>query len=157
MSGKEAITKTLCTLKIEEEMFAYFELLHNNFNHVGKVRLQRFIIRTYSGVNQSWLSQIVKEFRCECERFDGAWRHPIVALPREPASNNKVCMHLLFFEGIIVLHVMCMFVHLSSSTIVKRNLSKDVGRAFLANWVNYHGAPRRILSDTGGMFGSDHF
>ena len=64
--------------------------------------------------------------------------HPIVALPREPVFNDEVCMELLFFEGIIVLHVMCMFTHLWSSTMVNEKVSKDVGSAFLTNCVNYY-------------------
>ena len=94
---------------------------------MGRGLLQRFFVRKHSGFNQSWLSQIVKDFCCECERFEGSRRHPIVAQPREPVFSDKFCMDLLLFEVIIVLHVMCMFTHLSSSTIVKRKVSKDVG------------------------------
>ena len=66
-------------------------------------------------------------------------------------------MDLLFTQNVIILHVMCMFTHVSSSAIVRSKLSKEVGKAFVNSWVNYYGVPRRILSDTGGELGSDHF
>ena len=66
-------------------------------------------------------------------------------------------MGLLFIQNVIILHVMCMCTHLSSSTIVRSKVSKEVGKAFVSSWVNYYGVPRRILWNTGGEFGSDHF
>ena len=103
------------------------------------------------------LREVVSEFHCSCEKFDKAGRHPVAALPREPGFNKEICMHLLFIQNVIILHVMCMFTHLSSSAIVRSKVSKEVGKAFVNSWVNYYGIPRRILSDTGGEFGSDHF
>ena len=113
--------------------------------------------RVYEGVDKILLKEIVSEFNCCCEKFDKAGRHPVAALPEELGFNDEVCMDLLFIQNVIVLHVMCMFTHLSSSTIVSWNVLKEVGKAFVNSWVNYYGVPRMILSDTGGEFGSDHF
>ena len=55
-------------------------------------------------------------------------------------------MDLLFIQNVIILHVMCMFTHLSSSTVVRSKVSTEVGKAFVNSWVNYYGVPRRILS-----------
>ena len=40
---KEMMSKTPSTLKSKKELAAYFRLLHVKFNHVGKVRLQKFL------------------------------------------------------------------------------------------------------------------
>ena len=40
---------------------------------------------------------------------------------------------------------------------MRSKVSKDFRKALVNSWVNYFGVPRRILSDTGGEFGSDHF
>ena len=113
--------------------------------------------RVYEGVDKIFLKEILSEFHCSFEKFDKAVRHPVAALPREPGFNDEVCMDLLFIQNMIVLHMMCMFTHLSSSTVVRLKVSKEVGKAFVNSWVNYYALPRRILSETGCEFGSDHF
>ena len=84
------------------------------------------------------LKEVVSEFHCSCEKFDKAGRHPVAALPREPGFNEEVCMDLLFIQNVIILQVMCMFTHLSSSAIVRSKVSKEVGKAFVNSWVNYY-------------------
>ena len=65
----------------------------------------------------------------------------MAAIPREPGFNEEVCMDLLFIQNVIILHVMCIFTHLSSSAIVSSKVSNEVGKAFENSWVNYYGLP----------------
>ena len=44
------------------------------------------------------LTEFVAEFQCDCDKFDGAKRHPVVALPRDLAFNNEIVMDLLFIN-----------------------------------------------------------
>ena len=49
------MSKTPSTLKSKKELAAYFRLLHVKFNHVGRMRLQKFLNRVYEGIDQTWL------------------------------------------------------------------------------------------------------
>ena len=144
-------------LRRKKDLGNHFRTLHEKFNHVGKTGLQDLLERVYEGVDNALLNEIVSEVHCSCEKFDKAGRHPVAALPQEPGFNEEFCMDLLFIQNVIILHVMCMFTHLSSSAIVRSKVSKEVRKAFVNSRVNYCGVPRRIFSDTGGEFGSDHF
>ena len=93
---KEMMSKTPSTPKSKKELAAYFRLLDVKFNHVGKVRLQKLLNRFYEGIDPTWLKEVVAEFKSDCDKFDGAKGHPVVALPREPAFNDEVAMDLLF-------------------------------------------------------------
>ena len=124
-------------------------MLHEKFNLIRKTRLQQFMETVYEGVDKVLLKEIVSEFHCSCEKFDKAGRHPVAALPREPGFDEEVCMDLLFIQNMIILHVMCMFTHRSSLSVLGSDLLKDVGKAFVNSWVNYYGVPWRILLDTG--------
>ena len=86
-------------------------------------------------------------FECEYERYNRAPRRPIVSLPREPEFNGEVAMDLLFVHGAILLHVMCLFTHFSSSGMLRRKTAQEVEEKFTTNWLSKYGAPRGILTD----------
>ena len=113
-------------LRRKKDLENHFRMLHKKFNHVGKTRLQHFMERVYEGVEKVLLKEMVSEFHCSCENFDNAGGHPVAALPPEPGFNEEVCMDLLFIQNVIIVHVMCMFTHLSCSVIVRSKVLQDV-------------------------------
>ena len=115
------------------EMETYFRTLHVKLNHVSKSRLEKFLLLSHPELDKRMLRKVVDDFECECERYNRAPRRPIVSLPKDPEVNAEGAMDLLFVQGVVLLHVMCLFTHFSSSSMLRRKTAQEVEDKFTTN------------------------
>ena len=139
------------------EMETCFRTMLVKLNHVSKSRLENFFLLSHPRRDKQILRKFVDGFKCECEHRNRAPRRPIISLPIDPEFDAEVAMDLLLVHRAVLLHIMCLFTHLSPSSMLRRKTAQEVEDKVTANWLSKYGAPRRILTDCVGEFVNARF
>ena len=137
------------------------EKLHVQFAHASSEKLIKLLKSAGSpwSTNKNLMKEIERVIKdCQtCARFKRPPARPVVGLPMATAFNECVAMDLKFFHGKILLHMIDHASRFSSGCRITSKQPDVVVKGIFLNWIKFHGAPQKFLTDNGGELMNDAF